>query len=276
MRRPQYHWRMKHKAASLSELPGMWRRALIIHADGSRDVTTQVRWLQAQSLFVDLRQAAEPPGFLKLRCLNDLGAEHCAQLALQEGFAGRFGFDGECFEWLRLIDFQPGGQFADAGRLWWDEEVLMETGRDVPYVEHWQRDPTVVTRPLAALRLRDPQAGTTAIAIQLGTVFMYARARHSALPVGTLLADCVAGAASLAAARAMLDCEITLGSAAFGANVILASTHPWRVSEYFQLQCADSTVSISDVDPAGHPVIRRWEVIESEGDPGSVWRAAIR
>jgi hypothetical protein len=256
-------------------MPGMWRRALIVHADGARDATSQVRWLQAQRLFVDLRQAATLPDFLKLRCLNDLGAGECVQLALQEGFAGHFNFDGEFFEWLRLIDFQPRGRLADAGRLWWEEEVLMEAGRDVPYVEHWQRDPTVVTRPLVALRLRDPQANTAAIAIQLGTVFMYARDRQVELPSGTSLADCVAGASSLAAARAMLDCEITLGSAAFGANVILASTHPWRVSEYFQIECADSTVSIRDVDPAGHPVVRRFEVVESEGDPGSVWAAAM-
>jgi hypothetical protein len=255
-------------------MPGMWRRALIIHADGVRDATSQVRWLQAQSLFVDLRQAAELPEFMKVRCLNDLSAEDCAQLALQEGFAGQFGFDGDCFEWLRLIDFQPRGRCADAGWLWWEEEILMEAGRDVPYVEHWQRDPTVVTRPLAALRLSDPLTGTTAIAIQLGTVFMYARDRQIALPPGTQLAECVAGASSVAAARAMLDCEITLGSAAFGANVILASTHPWRVSEYFQIECHDSTASIRDVDAAGHPVFRRWEVIESEGDPGSVWHRA--
>jgi hypothetical protein len=249
----------------------MWRRSLIVHADGSRDATAQVRWLQAQSLFVDLRQAAALPDFLTLHCLNDLDAVHCTQLALQEGFAGRFGFDGGCFEWQRLIDFQPRSGGADAARLWWEGETLMEEGRDVPYLEYWQRDPTVVTRPLAALRLREPQAGATAIALQLGTVFMYARDRQVELPAGTQLAECVAGAASLAAARALLDCEITLGSAGFGGNVILASTHPWRVAAYFELRCADSTVSTRDVDAAGQPVLRRWEVIESEGDPGAVW-----
>jgi len=206
-----------------------------------------------------------------VRCLNDLGAEDCAQLALQEGFAGHLRFDGDCFEWLRLIDFQPSGRIADAGRLWWDEEILMEAGRDAPYVEHWQRDPTVVTRPLAALRLRDPRDGTTAIAVHLGTVFMYARDRKVRLPAASRLSDCVAGASSLAAARAMLDCEITLGSAGFGANLILASTQPWRVSAYFQLECAGSTVSTREVDPAGQPFVRGWEVIESEGDPRAVW-----
>lgn len=269
-----YDLPVKHQAPPLSAMPGMWRRALLIQADGSRDATSQVRWLQAHSLFVDLRQAADWPDLPHLRCLNDLGAAECAQLARQQGFAGRLGFDGDCFEWLRLIDFQPPGQIADAGWLWWDEQILMEAGRDVPYLEHWQRDPSVLAPPLAALRLRDPQAGATAIAIQLGTVFMYARDRQMPLPVGAQLADCVAGASCLAAARAMLDCEITLGSAAFGANVILASTHPWRVSGYFQIGCADSTVGIREIDPAGQPLLRRWEVLECEGDPGGIWRPA--
>ena len=69
----------------------------------------------------------------------------------------------------------------------------------------------------------------------------------------------------------MLDCEITLGSALSGGNLILASTHPWRVSEYFQLECTASTVTTQDVDPAGRRLTRRWEVIEAEGDPGSAW-----
>ena len=262
---------MKHEAPPLSAMPGMWRRTLLIHADGGRDATSQVRWLQGQRLFVDLRQAAQSPDFPKVRCLNDLDAQDCAHLARQEGFAGQFGSDGDCFEWRRLIDFQPPARCADAGWLRWEEPFLVETGRDVPYLEHWQRDPTVVTRPLAALRMLDPQAGTMAIALQVGTVFMYARGRQSGLPAGAQLVECVAGASSLASARAMLDCEITLGSAAAGANVILASTHPWRVSEYFQIECADSTVSIGETDPDGHPLMRRWEVVESEGDPGSVW-----
>jgi hypothetical protein len=262
---------MEHKAPPLSEMPGMWRRSLLIQADGSRDSSTQVRWLQAQTLFVDLRQGAALPDFLQLRCLNDLSAGDCAQLALQQGFAGRFGFDGDCFEWLRLIDFQPAGAHADAGRLWWEEEILIETGRDVPYVEHWMRDPTVVTRPLAALRLCDPQTGVTALAVQVGTVFMFARDRAVSLPQAKTLAECVAGADSLAAARLLLDCEITLGSAGIGPSVILASTHPWRVAERFQLTCGHSSAQLIDLDHAGQCVRRHWDILEAEGDPQAVW-----
>jgi hypothetical protein len=256
----------------------MWRRSLLIHADAARDSTTQVRWLQAHSLFVDLRQGASLPDFLHLRCLNDLTLEDCTQLAPQEGFAGHFGFDGDCFEWRRLIDFQPRSPVADAGRFLWEDDILIEVGRDVPYVEHWMRDPTVVTRPLAALWLRDVESGVAALAVQVGTVFMFARDRRVPLTPGIALTECVAGAGSVADARAMLDCEITLGSAGsgarnagYGGNVILASTHPWRVSECFQLACTDSTVSTVDIDPAGSRTSRRWEVIEAEGDPGAVW-----
>src|ERR1700722_13563775 len=157
---------MQHPPPPLSQMPGMWRRSLIIHADGARDFTTQVRWLQAQTLFVDLRQDAALPDFLHLRCLNDLGIEDCRRLAAQEGFAGRLGRCGEFFEWQRWIDFQPRSHIGDAGRLWWEEGILIETGRDVPYVEHWMRDPTVETRPLAALQLRDVAAGVAALAVQ--------------------------------------------------------------------------------------------------------------
>ncbi|MEJ0008335.1 MAG: cupin domain-containing protein [Steroidobacteraceae bacterium] len=260
-----------HRSPALAQLAGMWRRSLLIAADGTRDTTTQVRWLQAQSIFVDLRQGSALPDFLHLRCLRDLTLEDCAQLAMQEGFAGRLGFDGGCFEWLRLIDFQPRRAVADAGRLWWEDQVLIETGRDLPYVEHWTHDPTVVTRPLAALYLRDPAAGVTALAVQAGTIFMFARSRQIEVAIGATLADCVAAAGSVAQAQLMLDCEISLGSAGFGANVILASTHPWRVGQCFELACADSTAQSVEVDPGGLAVTRRWEVIESEGDPRGVW-----
>jgi hypothetical protein len=269
---------MKHPAPPLSEMPGMWRRSLIIQADGVHDTTSQVRWLQARTLFVDLRQPAALPDFLQLRCLNDLTLKDCMQLARQEGFAGRLGFDGDCFEWLRLIDFQPRSLRADAGRLWWEDALLIEAGRDVAYVEHWMPDPTVVTRPLAALRLRDAAAGVTALVVQVGTVFMFARDRQVSLPAGSSLGECIGGAACLADARAMLDCEITLGSAGFGAgraddsgSVILASTHPWRVSERFELACRDSSVTTLDTGPSGEPAIRRWDILEAEGDPEAVW-----
>ena len=69
----------------------------------------------------------------------------------------------------------------------------------------------------------------------------------------------------------MVDCEITLGSAGPGGNVILASTQPWREGERFELACAQSTARTVEVDPTGSAVSRSWEVVEVEGDPRAVW-----
>ncbi|MGY4709260.1 hypothetical protein ACXDF8_06845 [Mycolicibacterium sp. CBM1] len=94
---------------------GLWRRTLLVEADGSRDTGTTVVWLQGISVFADVRGAGE-------------------------GFAGRLGQQGEVFEWTRLVDLQPPGP-PDAGRMHWDGDTLVEIGVHADYTEHWQRDP---------------------------------------------------------------------------------------------------------------------------------------
>ncbi|HEX2286928.1 MAG TPA: hypothetical protein VHI10_19250 [Mycobacterium sp.] len=90
---------------------GLWRRTLLIDADGSRDTGTHVRWLQGTTAYVDSR-----------------------------GFAGRLGRSGDIFEWSRLIDIEPPGLHPDAGRMHWEAETLVEVGVYAEYVEHWVRD----------------------------------------------------------------------------------------------------------------------------------------
>jgi hypothetical protein len=95
----------------MTECSGLWRRTLLIASDGSRDVSTDVAWLQGITAYVDTR-----------------------------GFAGRLGQRGDVFEWQRLIDIEPPGPFPDAGRMRWDAGVLIEVGVHEDYVEHWVRD----------------------------------------------------------------------------------------------------------------------------------------
>ena len=94
---------------------GLWRRTLLIEADGSRDTGTNVLWLQGRSLFVDVRG----PG---------------------EGFAGRLGQHDDVFEWDRLVDLQPPG-LPDAGRMSWAGDTLVEIGVHADYTEHWHPEP---------------------------------------------------------------------------------------------------------------------------------------
>jgi len=94
----------------MTECSGLWRRTLLINADGSRDTGTDVVWLQGSTGYVDIR-----------------------------GFAGRLSQHGDVFQWQRLIDIEPPGPFRDAGRMRWEHGALIEIGVHEDYVEHWVR-----------------------------------------------------------------------------------------------------------------------------------------
>ncbi|WP_445170451.1 hypothetical protein ACTXG7_14690 [Mycolicibacterium sp. Dal123E01] len=98
----------------MADCTGLWRRTLLIEADGSRDNGTSVLWLQGLSMFVDVRG----PG---------------------EGFAGQLDQRLDVFEWTRLVDLQPAG-LPDAGRVSWDGDTLVEVGVHADYTEHWERE----------------------------------------------------------------------------------------------------------------------------------------
>ena len=122
----------------MTECSGLWRRTLLIAGDGSRDVSTDVAWLQGITAYVDTR-----------------------------GFAGRLGQHGDVFEWQRLIDIHPPGPFPDAGRMRWDAGVLIEVGVHEDYVEHWVRDDGPVA-PCWAVFAHD------AILLRAGALFGWA------------------------------------------------------------------------------------------------------
>jgi 2OG-Fe(II) oxygenase superfamily len=83
----------------MAECSGLWRRTLLINADGSRDTGTDVAWLQGITAYVDTR-----------------------------GFAGRLSQHNDVFTWQRLIDIEPPGPFPDAGRMRWEAGALIEVG----------------------------------------------------------------------------------------------------------------------------------------------------
>jgi len=95
----------------MTDHTGLWRRTLLIGADGGRDGGGDVRWLQGLTAYVDSR-----------------------------GFAGSLHRHDDVFEWHRDVDLEPPGPFPDAGSMNWDGDVLVETGVHEDYVEHWVRD----------------------------------------------------------------------------------------------------------------------------------------
>jgi hypothetical protein len=221
----------------VSDLQGLWRRSLIAWPDRPSDTTTSVRWLQGPRAYIDLRQPAPMPDFSHARTLEDLTFEDCAWLARQEGFAGYLSFDGVYFEWVREIDFQPRSPSADAGSLAWEGDVLIETGRDANYIEHWRRDPSTPTTPTNTMDMQGHRQATRTTLLRVGPNFMFARARATTLEEGhRSLAEHIARAPDLKRAQALIDCEISFGNVEESGLRITASTLPYRVGARLELK----------------------------------------
>ena len=144
----------------LTGLSGSWSRSLIERADGSRDTTTVVTWLQAGSSYVDLRQPAA----------GTTGA--------QEGFAGTTTLGGDVCTWTRDIDLTPPPDLPDVATLALEGDVLVERGVHEAYTEHWHRDSQ--PGPELALTLRDVETGGRALLVRNGPRFGWARAADPA------------------------------------------------------------------------------------------------
>jgi hypothetical protein len=130
-------------AVLLSRCSGLWRRTLLIEADGSQVTDGDVRWLQGESAYIDSR-----------------------------GFGGRLEQRGDVFEWHRMIDLEPPGEFPDAGEMHWEGDTLIEKGVHADYVEHWVRDDGPAA-PRWALTLQSADAGD-ALLLRVGAVFGWA------------------------------------------------------------------------------------------------------
>ncbi|QEN14113.1 hypothetical protein ACRDU6_16850 [Mycolicibacterium sp. ELW1] len=136
----------------IADCTGLWRRTLLVEADGSRDIGTNVQWLQGISMFVDLRG----PG---------------------EGFAGLLSQHDDVFEWARLVDLQPPG-LPDAGRMSWNGDTLVEIGVHADYTEHWQRE-AVATQPCWGLVLS--ASAMTGVLVRVGDRFGWAHPQEISL-----------------------------------------------------------------------------------------------
>lgn len=256
----------KRSMITMDALPGLWRRSLLAWTDGRRDTTTQVHWLQGPSLYADLRQPEARPSFDSVNSFDDLDTTQIAWMARQEAFAGRLVPAGGFFEWHRAIDFQPPAALPDAGRLWLEDGMMKEEGRDLPYLEHWHHDSGDIA-PCGALRLHEAQNDRPGLLVWAKNLFMMARGRKEALPTGACLADLIRAAPDLATTRALLDCEISLGVRRDGHWAITASSLPWKEDRMLAPDLSGDHLTTRDIDGRGLPCQRVWMIREREGDP---------
>ncbi len=250
----------------IAEITGFWRRSLIRWPDGATDTTTTVRWLQTPSLFVDLRQPANRPSFEGVNCLRDLSRAQVNWMARQEGFAGEVLWDGRHIEWQRQFDIQPKSAFPDVGELWFDGDVMLEKGRDVPYLEHWHRADNA-PHPCAGIALREATTGQAGMLVRAGNLFMYARARLHGLPPRSDLRQLILAARTNGDIQDLVDCEISFGSVDAGGWRIEHSSLPFKEQRGLQPvpDHRGTVLRTYDLGGDGKAVERRWNVVRLEG-----------
>ena len=260
-----------------AELAGLWRRSLIAWPDGPRDTETWVNWMQGTTSYLDLRQPAVKPDFQEVHGLRQLNLEQVRWLAEQEGFAGTLHFDGTYYEWRREIDFQPQAIYSDQGKLWYEDGMMVEEGKDIAYIEHWHREPIELS-PVCALRLQGRADGVRGVLLRVGTLFMYARGRLAEMPVGQHLRDCVASAPSLMAAQDLIDCEISQGAITSTGWIVQRSSLPYREAQNLSpdhfISPTDGhehgVLVTRDTGPDGRRMLRHWDILDVEGDISAI------
>lgn len=252
---------------TIETLAGLWRRSLIAWPDGRRDTETWVNWMQGPSFYLDLRQPPGKPDFCGVNSLRQLDAGQLAWLAAQEGFAGELHFDGTYFEWRREIDFQPQAVYSDQGKLWYEDGMMIEEGKDIPYIEHWNAEPIDI-QPICAMRLAGRGDGRRGFVLRVGSLFMYARARGFEMPAGRSLQDRVADAPSLEAAQDLVNCEISQGAITSAGWIVQRSTLPFREGRRLDPELTthgpDALITC-DTGEDGRPTARHWDILDIQG-----------
>lgn len=242
----------------------VWRRLAMAVPGTVVDTTTEVQWLQAGELYIDLRTPARMPAITG-RALDELTREDLLALCEQQAFAGRLQDDGAAWTWWREVDLHPADPLPDRGRLHLTDGILVETGIGRDYFEDWTSGPPQASA--LELALHD-DTGRPGMLLRVGEHFGYVRGRAAGLAPapGVTLRDAVAHG-DLESARALMDLDISLGAVEDGRWVITRSTLPFRIGDDLAPELGSGEITVAERDTAGTPVRRRWTVALDRSEP---------
>jgi isopenicillin N synthase-like dioxygenase len=252
----------------IEELSGSWRRLMLSLPGHCVNTLTEVEWLQAGPLYIDLRQATALAGRIGASCLAEVSPEDALLLATQEAFAGEFVLTRTEGEWLREIDFRPSASIRDCGLLEAHGNLLIEQGIENDYIEHWQRQGIGASGTEWSARFLT-EDGAPVIVVRHGNRFGYARDRAAPLGSGSTLAELVSDT-SLDVSRAVIDCEVSLGTVTDEGWRIERSSLPWRQGAVLvesAAALAGHVLTIADSDEWGNPRQRSLRLQELHGRP---------
>jgi hypothetical protein len=158
---------------SRSELPGVWKRIMLVDELGTEDLESQVYWIQSATLCGDIRK------HLRQSTLADLSLNGGAPMV--DAFAGELIETDAAFRWEPLLSYRDQDRLPDEGRLSWVGDDLLEEGVHRAYLERWARVATAAEHDFA-LALRRPEDDCQGWVLRIGRFLFVARqtARSSA------------------------------------------------------------------------------------------------
>jgi len=127
---------------AIDDLQGHWRRDWI-RGPGFEDSATHVHWLQAGTLFADLRVPDTLPDLNGMTCLADLDGPTLAAFLDCEAFAGEISLTRDHCTWHRQINWHGTPDLPDVGAMSFAADgTLIEDGVLADYREAWSAVPT--------------------------------------------------------------------------------------------------------------------------------------
>lgn len=125
---------------TLETAQGIWKRRYLTTSN-HRDTTTDVTWIQAGNMHIDLRLSDR---FRQLpnRSLYQQEPSSLLEIADLVAFAGNTSIVDSVCTWTRQINFCGPQADEDVGVLSWSDETLIERGVHDDYEEGWELEDT--------------------------------------------------------------------------------------------------------------------------------------
>lgn len=154
------------KRVSRSELPGVWKRIMLVDELGAEDLVSEVYWIQSATLCGDIRK------HLRQSTLADLSLN--AGAPMLDAFAGELIETDGAFRWEPALSYRDQTGLPDEGRLSWVGDDLLEEGVHIAYLERWVRVAPATDRDFA-LTFRHPDDGRQGWVLRVGRFLFLSR-----------------------------------------------------------------------------------------------------
>lgn len=158
------------------DLRGLWEREVITYRKGTMDSSKMILWMQARSLYADIRIPRDLAPLPRELCLDDLDHDGLVELARCGGFGGTIRMQRSTCYWDRDVDWQPDTGVPDVAELALEGPDLIENGGACGGHQVWRR---LTTPRCAALgvRLQDAADGRSGFLVAAEGRFVYIRGR---------------------------------------------------------------------------------------------------